>query len=127
MTDPIADFLTRIRNAQLAKQVEVMVTYSKFKYSLAQLLEREGWLMGMAVTDGQKTIKLLLKYDQGQPVMQTLKRVSKPGRRVYQPFDKLPRVKNGFGMSIISTSKGLMSDAQARKAHLGGEIVCEIA
>ena len=127
MTDPIADFLTRIRNAQLAKQAEVMVPYSKFKYALAQLLEREGWLTGIAVQDGQKTIKILIKYDQGQPIMQSIRRISKPGRRVYQPFNKIPRVKNGFGMSVISTSKGLMSDAQARKAHLGGEIVCEIA
>lgn len=127
MTDPIADFLTRIRNAHLAKQTEVMVPYSKFKYALAQVLEKEGWITGLALPDGQKMIKILLKYDHGQPLIAKIRRVSSPGRRVYVNRERLPRVQNGFGMAIISTSQGLMTDAQARKARLGGEIVCEIA
>jgi len=127
MTDPIADFLTRIRNAHLAKQTEVMVPYSKFKYALAQVLEKEGWITGLALPDGKKMIKILLKYDHGQPLITKIRRVSSPGRRVYVNRERLPRVQNGFGMAIISTSQGLMTDAQARKARLGGEIVCEIA
>lgn len=126
MTDPIADFLTRIRNAQLATQPETVVPYSKFKYAVAQLLEREGWITGLAVADAGKTLRILLKYYQGKPVISTLKRISTPGRRVYAPRTELPRVKNGFGMAIISTSKGLMTSDEARKAKLGGEILCEI-
>lgn len=126
MTDPIADLLTRIRNAQLAKQAEVVMPHSKFKYALAQLLEKEGWITGLAVMDDQKVMKILLKYDHGQPVITSLRRISKPGRRVYASRDKLPRVQNGFGMAVISTSKGLMSSGDARKQRLGGEVVCEI-
>lgn len=126
MTDPIADFLSRIRNAQLARQAEALVPYSKFKYAMAQLLEREGWITGLAVADAGKSLRILLKYHQGKPVIETMNRVSTPGRRVYAQRSQLPRVKNGFGMAIVSTSKGLMTSDEARKAKLGGEIVCEI-
>lgn len=126
MTDPIADLLTRIRNAQLAGQHEVVLPYSKLKYAIAQLLEKEGWIVGLASQDHQKFLKLLLKYDQGKPVIQQLKRISKPGRRVYVGRAELPRVLNGLGMAIISTPKGLMTADQARQSKLGGEVICEI-
>lgn len=126
MTDPIADLLTRIRNAQLAGQREVVLPYSKLKYAIAQVLEKEGWIVGLASQDHQKNLKVLLKYDQGKPVIQQLKRISKPGRRVYVGRTELPRVLNGLGMAIISTPKGLMTADQARQAKLGGEVICEI-
>jgi small subunit ribosomal protein S8 len=126
MTDPIADFITRIRNAQMASQPELVLPYSKFKYAVAQILEREGWITGLAVTDNGKALKVLLKYHQRQPVIQSLRRVSTPGRRVYVSRNELPRVKNGFGMAIISTSRGLMTGDEARKAKLGGEVICEL-
>lgn len=126
MTDPIADLLTRIRNAQLAGQREVVLPYSKLKYAIAQVLEKEGWIVGLASQDHQKFLKILLKYDGGKPVIQSLKRVSKPGRRVYVGRTELPRVLNGLGMAIISTPQGLMTADQARKSKLGGEVICEI-
>ncbi len=127
MTDPIADFLTRIRNAQLARQTEVVLPYSKLKYAMAQVLEREGWIVGLASLDQNTKLKLLLKFDHGQPVITHLKRVSTPGRRVYVKRDQLPHVMGGFGMAIISTPKGLMTNREARQAKLGGEVLCEIS
>src|SRR5689334_19415872 len=127
MTDPIADFLTRIRNAQLAGQTEVVLPYSKLKYAIAQLLEREGWIVGLASLEKNTKLKVLLKFDHGQPVMTHLKRVSTPGRRVYVKRDQLPRVMGGMGMAIISTPRGLMTSHEARKAKLGGEVLCEIS
>lgn len=127
MTDPIADLITRIRNAQLAGQREVTAPYSKLKYAIAQVLEREGWIMGLATLDHNQTLKMLLKYEGQQPIITSLKRISKPGRRIYVNRHDLPRVTNGLGMAIVSTSKGLMTDQEARKAKLGGEILCEIA
>lgn len=126
MTDPIADLLTRIRNAQLAGQHEVVLPYSKLKYAIAQVLEKEGWILGLASQDHQKFLKILLKYDGKKPIIQSLKRVSKPGRRVYVGRMELPRVLNGLGMAIVSTPKGVMTADQARKAKLGGEVICEI-
>jgi small subunit ribosomal protein S8 len=127
MTDPIADLLSRLRNAQLAGHREVMVPYSKLKYHLVQLLEREGWISGLAVMEPERQLKVLLKYDAGKPVMRHLNRVSTPGRRVYANRHKLPRVMQGLGTAIISTSQGLMTSQQARKAKLGGEVVCEVS
>lgn len=126
MTDPIADLLTRIRNAQLAGQHEVVLPYSKLKYAIAQVLEKEGWVVGLASLDHQKNLKILLKYDQGKPVIQDLKRISKPGRRVYVGRHDLPRVLNGLGMAIVSTPQGVMTGDQARQSKLGGEVLCEI-
>lgn len=127
MTDPIADLLTRIRNAQLIRQPEVVVPYSKFKYALAQIMEKEGWLTGLAVIDQGANLKILLKYDGREPVIGKLHRVSKPGRRVYVSQREVKRVLNGLGTAIISTSRGLMTDQEARRAKLGGEVVCEIS
>jgi small subunit ribosomal protein S8 len=126
MTDPIADMLTRIRNAQLAGQHEVIMPYSKLKYHLAQLLEREGWLAGLATLDHSTRLKVLLKFDQAKPLISNLTRVSRPGRRVYVNRHQLPRVLGGLGTAIISTSRGLMTSHEAAKAKLGGEVLCEI-
>lgn len=127
MTDPIADLLTRIRNAQMAVQSEVLVPFSKMKYAIVQVLEREGWIAGLAVLDDRQTIKIALKYDQRQPIIRELKRISKPGRRVYANRRELPRVLNGMGTAIISTSKGLKTSQEARQEKLGGEVICEIS
>lgn len=127
MTDPISDMLTRIRNAQLAGQREVVVPYTKLKYALATVLEREGWITGLAALEQNTKLKLLLKYDGATPVIGMLKRISTPGRRVYVSRHDLPTVVNGLGMAIISTTKGLMTSDEARKAKLGGEVICEIA
>ena len=127
MTAPIADMLTRIRNAQLAGQREVVVPYAKLKYALANLLEKEGWITGLASLEHNTKLKLLLKYDGPRPVITMLKRISTPGRRVYVGRHQLPNVVNGLGTAIISTPKGLMTTQSARKAKLGGEVICEIA
>lgn len=126
VSDPISDMLTRIRNAQLAGQHEVVMPYSKLKYAVSQLLEREGWITGLASVDHNKYLKVLLKFDQGKPIITHLQRISKPGRRVYVGRHELPRVLNGMGTAIVSTSQGLMTSDQARKAKLGGELLCEI-
>ncbi len=126
MTDPIADMLTRIRNAQLAGQREVILPYAKLKYALASVLEREGWITGLAVLEQNTKLKILLKYEANTPVINDLKRISKPGRRVYVNRHDLPNVVNNLGTAIISTPKGLMTSAEARKAKLGGEVICEI-
>ncbi len=126
MTDPIADMLTRIRNAQLAGQHEVVLPYAKLKYALAQVLEREGWITGLAVLEQNTKLKILIKYDNNTPVISSLKRISTPGRRVYVGRHDLPYVMNNLGTAIISTPKGLMTSAEARKAKLGGEVICEI-
>lgn len=126
VTDPIADMLARIRNAQMAGQREVVIPFSKLKYNIAQLLEREGWITGLASIDQNANLKVLLKFDQGKPLIRHLKRISSPGNRRYVGRHDLPRVLNGLGMAIISTPRGLMTNDQARKAKLGGEVLCEI-
>lgn len=126
VTDPIADMLARIRNAQMAGQREVVIPFSKLKYNIAQLLEREGWITGLASIDQNTNLKVLLKFDQGKPLIRHLKRISSPGNRRYVGRHDLPRVLNGLGMAIISTPRGLMTNDQARKAKLGGEVLCEI-
>lgn len=127
MTDPIADMLTQIRNAQLAGRREVVLPYAKLKYALAQVLEREGWITGLAALEQNTKLKLLLKYEGKLPIINQLKRISTPGRRVYVDRHHLPHVVNGLGTAIVSTPKGLMTSDEARKAKLGGEVVCEIS
>ena len=132
MTDPIADMLTRIRNAQAVKKTEVFLPFSKFKYNLAELLVREGWLAGaekisQSAKRGFDEIRLKLRYHKsGKPAIMSLKRVSKPGRRVYVDYQNLPYVLNNLGIAVISTSRGLLTNKEARRAKIGGEIVCEI-
>ena len=129
MTDPIADMLTRIRNAQMSRKASVVIPYSKYKYSLAQLLEKEGWLSKVEKKKKGKfdEISVAIKYlPNKQPKIQLIKRVSKPGNRVYVNKSKLPVVLNNYGVAVLSTPQGLMTNKQARREGLGGEIICEI-
>ncbi len=128
ITDPISDMLTRIRNAQSVKQNEISLPYSKLKYSIAKILEKEGYVGTVGKDEADKFTKLTIamKYDAGTPAITALKRVSKPGCRVYAKFNELPRVLSDMGIAIISTPNGLMSNKEARKRHLGGEIICEV-
>lgn len=129
-TDPISDMLTRIRNANLARKAEVVLPYSKFKAKLAELLVREGFLAAAKEVAGEKQthkeLSLTLKYSGGDTVITGIKRVSKPGQRIYLASDKLPRTNSGYGLTVVTTSKGLLSDKEARKQNLGGEVVCQV-
>jgi small subunit ribosomal protein S8 len=126
--DQIADILTRIRNAQQAKKTDVSMPASKFKLSLAKLLSRNKYVGDVATfSEGNKNyLKIQLKYLNGVPVIKGLKRISKQGQRIYMNKTELPIVKNGYGMAVISTSHGLLTDQSARKKGLGGEVICEI-
>ncbi len=128
MTDPIADMLTRIRNALQQKHETVSMPASKEKASIAQILKDEGFITDFSVEgDVKKTMTVTLKYtEEGQKVISGLRRISKPGLRVYAPANELPRVLNGLGVAIISTSNGMMTDRQARKQHVGGEVVAYV-
>ena len=129
MTDPIADMLTRIRNANMVKHETVDVTASNMKKELARILLEEGFIRGYdVIEDGkQGIIRIQLKYGQtGERVISGLKRISKPGMRVYADKHEVPRVLNGLGISIISTSKGILTDKQARKENVGGEVICYV-
>jgi small subunit ribosomal protein S8 len=129
MTDPIADFLTRIRNALLAKHETTEIPASKLKWRLAEILKAEGYIAdAQLVGEGRhKAIRIDLKYDPGEvSVIQSLQRISKPGRRMYVTADQLPRVLNGLGIAVISTSRGVMSDRECRRLHVGGEVMCQV-
>lgn len=129
MTDPIADMLTRIRNATTVKHSHVEIPASNVKKAIAKILLEEGFIKGYEVKEDGKQgiIKIELKYTQGQEkVISGLKRISKPGLRVYVNKDQIPKVLGGLGIAIISTSKGIMTDAQARKENVGGEVICYI-
>lgn len=129
MTDPIADLLTRIRNGQRAGKVSVSMPASKLKQSIARVLQEEGYITGFAVQDegGKPVMSVELKYYDGQPVIDTLKRISRPGLRIYKANDELPRVQGGLGVAIVSTSKGVMTDRAARAAGEGGEVLCYVS
>ncbi len=131
MTDPIADMLTRIRNANTAMLDEVVMPSSTLKESLAAILQSEGYISSYTVVENPdrpgKSLQIDMKYSPSRKrVISGLKRVSKPGLRVYTKFDKVPRVFGGLGVAVLSTSKGLMSDREARKRHMGGEILCYV-
>ncbi|MBT8379360.1 MAG: 30S ribosomal protein S8 [Ignavibacteria bacterium] len=128
VTDPIADFLTRIRNAARAKKVRVQIPSSKLKVSLAEILKTHGYIIDYEILDDnkQKRINMVLKYKNGVSAINGLKRISKPGLRVYKAADEMPRVLNGLGTAVISTSKGLLTDKEARMQLVGGEVVCYI-
>jgi small subunit ribosomal protein S8 len=132
MTDPIADMLTRIRNSSQVKKDKVFIPFSKVKVEIAKILKREGFIADFSEikpdTEGFKFggIEITLKYDNGQSAITSVKRVSKPGQRQYVAKDELPVVLNNYGIAIISTSSGLMTNKQAKKAGLGGEVVCAI-
>lgn len=127
--DPISDMLTRIRNALMARKAEVVLSYSNFKYNLAKILQQEGWLKNVSVKEvGElKTLLLELKYtDTGVSAISGIKRVSKSGQRIYAKNNAIPSLLGGAGTTIVSTSKGLMSDKDARRSKIGGEVICQI-
>ncbi len=128
MSDPIADMLTRIRNGQSANKVDVTMPSSKAKVDIAKVLKDEGYVAGYSVAEGSKpTLTIELRYYEGKPVIDMLKRVSRPGLRTYKAANDLPKVIAGMGVAIISTSQGVMSDRAARKAGCGGEVICYVA
>lgn len=128
MQDPIADILIRIRNGQTAKKSAVSMPSSKLKVAIANLLKEEGFIKDYKVEgDTKPTLELLLKYFQGKPVIESIKRISRPGLRIYKKTDALPKVMAGMGVAVVSTSKGVMTDRAARQAGLGGEIICYVA
>jgi small subunit ribosomal protein S8 len=129
MTDPVADMLTRIRNAQMAEKISVAMPSSKLKVAIAAVLKDEGYIDDFAVrpNEGKPQLDLALKYYAGRPVIERIDRVSKPGLRVYKGKDDLPRVMNGLGVAIISTPKGVMTDRKARASNVGGEVLCIVA
>jgi small subunit ribosomal protein S8 len=129
MTDPIADFLTRIRNGQSSGKTEVNVPASKVKLAIAKVLKDEGYIEDFAATslEGKPTLAVQLKYYQGRPVIDRLERISRPGLRVYKGKDELPAVLGGLGIAIVSTSQGVMSDRAARAAGHGGEVLCIVS
>jgi len=127
MQDPISDLLTRIRNAQLAQHPSVAIPSSKIKISICEVLKSEGYVAGFSVSDGAKpTLTVELKYFDGRPVIEMLKRISRPGLRIYKERDDLPSVEGGLGIAIISTPKGVMTDRAARSAGVGGEVICTV-
>jgi len=126
MTDPIADMLTRIRNALQAGKADVLMPASKQKKAIAQVLKDEGYIVGFTdiEVEGKPTLSVELKYFQGKPVIAKIKRVSRPGLRIYKGHGDIPKVMGGLGVAIVSTSQGVMSDRAARKAGFGGEVLC---
>ncbi len=129
MTDPLGDMLTRIRNGLRAKKDSVMAPASRNRERVLSVLEREGYIRGFERNDlgsGKAELRILLKYYEGDPVIQSISRISSPGRRVYSSVKDLPRVHNGLGISIVSTPKGVLSDAEARAENVGGEVLCTV-
>ena len=129
MSDPIADMLTRIRNAQMVQKVSVVMPASKLKAAIAEVLKAEGYIEGFAVR-GEATkpqLEIALKYYAGKPVIEHIERVSRPGLRVYKGRHDIPNVKNGLGVAIVTTPKGVMTDRKARLAGIGGEVLCYVA
>ncbi len=128
MTDPISDMLIRIKNAQAVGHPTVDIPYSRIKYQIALILEREGFVekVEKKFRRNKRIIRIFLKYENREPKIIDMKKVSKPGRRVYLPYKKIKAPKGGYGIAIISTSQGLMTDKEARRRHLGGEVLCEI-
>ncbi|MCB9988363.1 MAG: 30S ribosomal protein S8 [Rhodospirillales bacterium] len=128
MSDPLGDMLTRIRNGQHASKSVITCPASKLKASVLDVLVQEGFIRGYKVAeqDNKKELQIELKYDQGEPVINDLKRVSKPGRRVYRSVGEMPRFMNGLGVTIVSTPRGVLADHAAREQNVGGEVLCQI-
>ena len=129
LVDPIGDMLTRIRNGQMRSLNNIEIPFSSFRSKILEVLKNEGYIINFNVKENKNKIKSILvdlKYYEGQPVIKEIKRISKPGRRVYSRATSIPKVLNGLGLAILSTSKGVMSDAEATKNNLGGEIICRI-
>lgn len=129
MTDPLGDMLTRIRNAQMRKKSKVKTPASKLRGNVLDVLQREGFIRGYSKTEydgGKSEFEIELKYYNGEPVIRSITRISKPGRRVYSSVKSIPTVANGLGVSILSTPRGVMSDHDARENNVGGEVLCSI-
>jgi small subunit ribosomal protein S8 len=128
MTDPLGDMLTRIRNGQQAKKDSILTPASKLRAHVLDVLQREGYIRGYSEEQvaGHKGLRIELKYFEGQPAIQHLARISKPGRRVYSGSTELPRIRNGLGTVIVSTPRGVLSDAEAREHNVGGEVLAEV-
>ena len=129
MTDPLADMLTRIRNGQMRHKSSVHSPASKLRANVLEVLKREGFIRGYSRREadaGKPELVIELKYYEGEPVIRRIRRVSRPGRRVYSGVRDLPKVRNGLGISILSTPRGVLSDAEARDHHVGGEVLCEV-
>ena len=129
MSDPIADMLTRIRNGQSADKASVEMPSSKGKVAIANVLKNEGFISDFSVNEneGKALLNVDLKYYEGKPVIEKIQRVSRPGLRIYKNKDELPKIQNGLGIAIISTSKGVMTDSQARATNQGGEVLCTVS
>ncbi|MFA6972319.1 MAG: 30S ribosomal protein S8 [Gallionella sp.] len=130
MNDPISDMLTRIRNAQMAEKASVSMPSSKLKVAIAEVLKEEGYVDGFKVEQGKPgkaTLQIGLKYYSGRPVIEKIQRISRPGLRIYKGNSDIPKVMNGLGIAIVSTSKGLMTDRKARANGIGGEVLCVVA
>lgn len=129
MTDPLADMLTRIRNAQARGKAKVVTPESNLRRRVLDVLQDEGYIRGYTRVEypgGKSELEIELKYDNGQPVIREISRISKPGRRVYSSVEDIPRVRNGLGVSILSTPQGVLSDARARERNVGGEVLCKV-
>ena len=129
LVDPIGDMLTRIRNGQMRTLNKINIPFSNFRMKILEVLKKEGYIIDFYLDENKEQIKsilVVLKYYEGEPVIKEIKRVSKPGRRVYSRANSIPKIKNGLGLAILSTSKGVMSDADAVKNNLGGEIICRV-
>jgi len=129
LSDPLSDLLTRIRNGQRANKKNVVTDASNFRENLLKVLEREGFIRGYErynIRAGIDEIRVDLKYTEGEPVISTITRISKPGKRIYAKIKDLPKVYNGLGISILSTPRGVMSDHEARQANVGGEVLCQV-
>tara|TARA_B100000686_G_C16593165_1_gene864520 strand:+ start:173 stop:571 length:399 start_codon:yes stop_codon:yes gene_type:complete len=127
--DPIGDMITRIRNAQQRLSKNVIIPNSKFRSKILEVLKQEGYILDFKIVSDDKNkanLSVNLKYSDGMPVIKEIKRVSKPGRRIYAKADSMPRIQNGLGLAIISTSKGIMTDNDARNNNIGGEIICRV-
>ncbi len=127
LSDPIGDMLARIKNAQVRNHNKVSLPSSKFKAKIADVLKSEGYIIDYKINDDKKpSIEINLKYNSGNPVINTIERISKPGRRIFSSASSLPKINNGLGIAIVSTPQGVMTDVDARKKKLGGEIICKV-
>ncbi len=129
MSDPLGDMLTRIRNGQMAQKGSVLSPASKLRRNVLEVLRREGYIRGYSASepqDGKSELSIELKYHNGEPVIRELRRVSRPGRRIYAGVKELPEIYNGLGIAILSTPRGVLSDAEARESRVGGEVLCTV-
>ena len=127
LSDPIGDMLARIKNSQMRNHKKVQLPSSKFKIKLAEVLKSEGYIIDYKITEEKKpNLEINLKYNSGNPVISSIERISKPGRRIFSSAESLPKINNGLGIAIVSTPKGVMTDIDARKQNIGGEIICKV-